>query len=40
MLGDLLQDGQQVLHVGDLLLVDQDVGVLQRASIFSGSVTK
>jgi hypothetical protein len=29
LLGDLLEHRQQVLHVGDLLLVDQDVGVLQ-----------
>ena len=28
--GNLLEQGQQVLHRGDLLLVDQDVGVLER----------
>src|ERR1019366_1389600 len=28
--GDLLQQRQQILHVGDLLLVDQDVGIFQN----------
>src|SRR5208282_5532794 len=28
-LGDLLQQGEQVLEIADLLLVDQDIGVLQ-----------
>ena len=27
--GDLLEQGEQVLHRGDLLLVDEDVGVLE-----------
>ena len=30
LLGDLLQHGQEVLHARDLLLVDQDVGVLEH----------
>ena len=30
-LGDVLEQGQQVLEVGDLLLVDEDVRVLQHA---------
>src|SRR4029079_8115544 len=29
LLGDLLEDGQQVLHRRDLLLVEQDLGVLE-----------
>ena len=29
--GDLLEQGEQVLHRRDLLLVDQDVGVLERS---------
>ena len=29
LLGDLLEHRQQVLHAGDLLLVDEDVGVLE-----------
>ena len=29
-LGDLLEQREQVLHRGDLLLVDQDVGILQN----------
>ena len=28
-LGDLLEHGEEVLHVGDLLVVDEDVGVLE-----------
>ena len=28
--GDLLQQGEQVLHRGDLLLIDENVGVLER----------
>ena len=28
---DLLEHGQQILHVADLLLVDQDVGILENA---------
>ena len=30
-LGDLLEDGEEVLHVRDLLLVDQDERVLEHA---------
>ncbi len=30
-LGDLLEQWQQVLHAGDLLLVNQDQGVLEHA---------
>ena len=29
--GDLLEQRQQVLHVADLLLVDQDVGIFENA---------
>ena len=29
--GDLLEQRQQVLHVADLLLVDQDVGIFEHA---------
>jgi len=32
--GNLLQDGQQIFHVADLFLVDQDVGVFQRNDHF------
>jgi hypothetical protein len=39
-LGHLLQHREQLLHRRDLLVVDEDVGVIQTASIFSGSVTK
>ena len=40
LLGHLLQQGEQVLHAGDLLLVDQDEGFSSTTSIRSGSVTK
>jgi hypothetical protein len=39
-LGHLLQKGQQVLHVADLLLVDQDVGIFQTADHLLASVMK
>ena len=39
-LRDLLQQRQHVADVGELLLVDQDVAVLQLAVISVGSVTK
>src|SRR5208282_1407231 len=29
--GDLLEHGQKILHVGDLLFVDQDVGIFEDA---------
>jgi hypothetical protein len=38
-LHDLLEDRQQVLDRGDLLVGDEDVGVLEHASMRSGSVT-
>jgi hypothetical protein len=39
-LGDLLEQRQEVLHVRDLLLVDEDVGVLEHRFHRSASVTK
>ena len=41
LLGDLLEQREELLHVRDLLLVDEDVGVVRAtASMRSASVTK
>jgi transposase len=39
-LGDLFQQRQHLAQVGDLLLVQQDIGVFQTASSVSGLVMK
>jgi hypothetical protein len=40
LLGDLLEDREQVLHRGDLLVVDQDVARLRARHHLVRSVTK
>ena len=40
LFGGLLKNRKEILHVGDLLVVNQDVGILEVHSILSGSVTK
>lgn len=39
-LGHALEDGQQVAHVGDLLVVQQDEGIIQSADIDCWLLTK